>query len=178
MKKNGFTLIELLIAIVIIVILLGAGVPSFSEYYQKLKMTRLAGDIQSFMSMARSESVLRNKKIYLHLIGLDTTGVKNNWCLLLSVNNAATDCDDDPIYLVRGSDYKNITVKQELSSNVLEFGGINGRPSLSSIGTNGYGDIVSFHQKTEKALMAKVHIFGRSKVCGVGGEWYGSVICL
>lgn len=177
MKKNGFTLIELLIAIMVLIVLLGAGVPSFSEYYKKLKMKRLASDIQSMMSMARSESVLRNQKIYVHMIGLDTAGVKNNWCLLLSVNNTAIDCDDDPIYLVRGEDSQDITVKQELSSNVLEFGGINGRPSLPSIGVEGYSDILSFHQKAEMPLIVKVHIFGRSKVCGVGGDWYETKAC-
>lgn len=177
MKKNGFTFIEMLIAIVVLGILLGTAIPSFSEYQKKLRVKSLASEVEQFMSMARSEAVLRNTPMFVHLIGLDSFGAQTNWCLLLSESSAVTGCHDHSIYLVRGQDHKYLTVRKELTSDVVEYDSINGRPVFSTMGVAGYTDILSFYQNVQQPLMTKVHFLGRSKVCGVGGDWYGIKGC-
>lgn len=177
MKNRGFTLIEMLITFVVLSILLTAAMPRFSALNQKLKIQRLATEIEGIVSMARSEAVLKNQSMYLHLIGLNTTGVHGGWCLMLSESNSVTGCDDNPLYLVNAVDHQGMTVTQEITSNAIEFEPINGQPVFSSMGTDGYTDMLSMYKDATQPLMAKVHFFGRSKVCGVGDDWYGVKRC-
>ena len=52
----------MVISLMVLTILLGVAIPSFSEYQKKLRINRLASEIEYVMSMARSEAVLRNQK--------------------------------------------------------------------------------------------------------------------
>jgi type IV fimbrial biogenesis protein FimT len=54
------TLIEIMVAVTIVVILLAAAMPSFSEWIQNSKIRTAAESIQNGISLARSEAVHRN----------------------------------------------------------------------------------------------------------------------
>lgn len=67
MKANsaGFTILELMVAIAVLAILAGVGVPSFREFLRNSRMTAAANDIITDFSLARSESVKRRVAVTL-----------------------------------------------------------------------------------------------------------------
>ncbi|EHA1082327.1 prepilin-type N-terminal cleavage/methylation domain-containing protein [Photobacterium damselae] len=65
LKCRGFTLLELIIAMSVMVVLLGAAAPSFSDLIERNKIKRLATEIEWLLVHAKSEAVMRGKKVYV-----------------------------------------------------------------------------------------------------------------
>lgn len=57
---RGFTLIELMIAVVLLALLLGLGLPSFSQWLQNSQIRTAADSTLSGLQQARAEAVRRN----------------------------------------------------------------------------------------------------------------------
>lgn len=58
-RMSGVTLIELLVTLVVLAILLGLGVPSFTNIIQNNRSTALANDMVTALNLARNEAVRR-----------------------------------------------------------------------------------------------------------------------
>jgi len=67
MSLTGFTFIELLLTIIIIGILIGISVPTFSRTFDNLKLNNFSRDLQTFMNYLRDRSVVEVEIIYLNL---------------------------------------------------------------------------------------------------------------
>lgn len=62
-KSYGFSLIELMVAITVLAVLLGVGLPSFNNVIQNSRSTALANEIVTSLNLARSEAVKRTQSI-------------------------------------------------------------------------------------------------------------------
>lgn len=69
----GMTLIELLIGFVIVGVLLGLGVPSFSAWMQNLQVRNAAESIFNGLQLARASAVQRNKSVSFTMAGPDSS---------------------------------------------------------------------------------------------------------
>jgi type IV fimbrial biogenesis protein FimT len=77
-KLRGFTLIELLIALAIMALLLGLGLPAFTAWLANSKVRNAAETLQTGLSLARSEAMRRNQTVEFMLtndeVNLGTVG--------------------------------------------------------------------------------------------------------
>lgn len=64
-SEQGFTLTELLIAVVVIGILAALAAPSFNDLIKSQRIKTLASDLNSSLTLARSEAIKRNKNVTL-----------------------------------------------------------------------------------------------------------------
>ncbi len=64
-RAMGVTMLEILVAIAILAILLGIGVPSFRETFAEARATTRANDLARALAMARSEAIRRNIRVTL-----------------------------------------------------------------------------------------------------------------
>jgi type IV fimbrial biogenesis protein FimT len=64
-QTQGMTLVELLVAVAILAILLGIGVPSFQQTFAETRVATRSNDLLSALAMARSESIRRNIRVTL-----------------------------------------------------------------------------------------------------------------
>lgn len=88
--QRGFTLIELMITLVIGVILLAVGIPSFKSITDNTRMAASANNLVMAMLLARSEAVKTGLEVYVapldpaegwgggYIVGFDLSNPKNN----------------------------------------------------------------------------------------------------
>lgn len=62
-KQNGVTLIELMIAIAVLAVLLGIGIPSFQETIRTNRVAAITNDLVAALQFARSEAVRRGVNV-------------------------------------------------------------------------------------------------------------------
>lgn len=74
---RGFNLLELTITIAILSILLLIAVPNFDGMTSRIKMNRLASELNSFLVQAKSEAVMRNKKLFAHFSFNSSNSISN-----------------------------------------------------------------------------------------------------
>jgi type IV fimbrial biogenesis protein FimT len=71
-KSAGFTLIELLVAVMVLIILVGLGMPSFLQMLRNSEMRAAAEGVANGLQRARAEAVSRNAKVQF-VLGLGTS---------------------------------------------------------------------------------------------------------
>ncbi|UHD16158.1 GspH/FimT family pseudopilin [Thiocapsa bogorovii] len=89
----GFTLLELMIAVTILVILTGIGVPSFSNFVASQRTIAAAGDFQMALWRTRSEAIRLNRDVTLSPTDAEI-GWESGW--------VANDPSDDDHALIHG----------------------------------------------------------------------------
>lgn len=62
-SQRGFNLVELMIAITVLSVLLGIGVPSFTEMIRNNRLVAQANELVTALSFARSESLKRGIRV-------------------------------------------------------------------------------------------------------------------
>jgi type IV fimbrial biogenesis protein FimT len=75
---RGFTLPELLIVMTILVVLLGAGLPSFGEFVRNQRVKTASFDLFSSLVLARNEAITRNASVTMQPNGGAWT---NGWTI-------------------------------------------------------------------------------------------------
>ena len=61
--QRGFTLIELMVTLVVLVVLLGVGIPSFNNWVVSTRMDTATMNLAGILKQARSEAVSRQRVI-------------------------------------------------------------------------------------------------------------------
>jgi type IV fimbrial biogenesis protein FimT len=126
-SASGFTLLELLTAIAIVAILLGIGVPSFSEAMRRNRIASVTNDLSAAFALARSEAVKRGMPVTVcgSNIDLSACGDSMDWSggLLVFHDDSGVagtlDGSDEVIQKTPGAVDKNVTLSTD--RNFLTF---------------------------------------------------------
>src|SRR5215831_9254005 len=78
-RSIGFTVIELMIAVSIIAILMVVAAPSLRDVIRNARMTSLANDIMTDLSLARGEAVKRGVRISMCASNTGTACTNTEW---------------------------------------------------------------------------------------------------
>lgn len=141
MRNRGFTLVELIMAVLIIVILVAIGGPSFSTTLDRLRVQKTAEFLEQLINTARSEALRRNTDIYLDITG-------NAFCL-----GTSTPCTGN----IRADSFTtSVTVTPTITS--LKFDNVRGLPP-----SNGAEYTITGKEATSKV---SVNMLGLIKISG------------
>lgn len=93
--RNGFTLVELLIVLVIALILLAAGLPSFQNFIRDQRVRAITSDMLGDFALARSEAVRFSGRVVIARAGFGgctVTGTtwREGWCIFVDNNGNTT----------------------------------------------------------------------------------------
>ncbi|WP_072055527.1 GspH/FimT family pseudopilin [Aliivibrio fischeri] len=169
--NRGFTLLELLITVTVLAILLSVAAPNFNTINNSVKMERLATELNGFLIQAKSEAVLKNKDLWVHISFPKTEENKvGSWSLVLRDSSALS---GNMIAYLDGSNFKDITLKHTYTYQKTKFEGIRGRPAPGSF---------TFYPNTDTTKALKVFLSnppGRIKICydNTSGTLYGYNSC-
>lgn len=147
---RGLTLVELLVVLVIVAILLGLGVPSFSRLMDHTRVATAAQRLQAHLSLARSEAVRRGLRVTLcksadGLTCAAAGGWQQGWILF---TDAQATGQPAGLPLARGEAL---------------------HPSLSASGNGSVADYVSYTEAGQPQLLAGGFQAGTIRVCGKPG---------
>ncbi|ENM5774268.1 GspH/FimT family pseudopilin [Vibrio mimicus] len=163
---RGFTLLELLITVAVLTALLLFAAPNLSKVSQQTKMVNLANEIQGFLIQAKSEAVLRNKDLWIHIQGLSTVNVTGNWKMTLTTSSAS---GTDSLAVFQGDRYRNIYVRS--NRDKIKFDRVMGNPQIS-------GSISIKEAVTDYSLNVSFsNRAGRIRICSENGVKYGYNQC-
>jgi type IV fimbrial biogenesis protein FimT len=112
-QMRGFTLLELLITLAVAAILLSIAVPSFSTAIQNNRMTTQINELNSALSLGRSEAVKRNNPITIcqSSNGTSCTGDwEDGWIVFVDPNADGVVADPVDIVSVHGALPANINI--------------------------------------------------------------------
>ncbi len=160
LKCRGFTLLELIIAMSVMVVLLGAAAPSFSDLIERNKIKRLATEIEWLLVHAKSEAVMRGENVTVSISGAST--------LIWSIN--ATTSSGIKLSEIDSTNFKNIELNTTFRTGVVTFNKLNGKPNFSG----GYQFNIPTKDKVKVAVNTMT---GRIYSCGVDGAIYGYKEC-
>lgn len=128
---RGFTLLELLITISVLSILLATAAPSFSSTSQSVQMQSLATELFGFLSQSKSEAVMRNKKLYVHLsMAKNVPAEKGAWSLSLTDSASGT---GNTILYMSGEAYSKLSITHGYAGDNISFDGVRGRPKSGGL---------------------------------------------
>ena len=94
-KQTGFTLIELMVAIFVLAVLLGIGVPNFRDFIRNSRITGATNDLITDFNLARSEAVKRRVPVTLcksqngTTCDADATAAFTRWIVFVDDANPA-----------------------------------------------------------------------------------------
>ena len=77
--QKGFTLVELLIAMALAAVLLGIGVPAFTDFIRTNRMIGVTNELVTALQFARSEAVKRNNNVTVCVSGDGASCTGGNW---------------------------------------------------------------------------------------------------
>ncbi|MBD1555905.1 prepilin-type N-terminal cleavage/methylation domain-containing protein [Vibrio sp. S9_S30] len=163
---RGFTLIELLITLALLSILLGAFAPSYKSLTDGNRITRLSNELQAFLIEARSEAVMRNQDLWVH-VTVSGASKNGDWTIDLRETNAVSGA---LVQSISGAPFKTIHLNSNHASP-FKVEGVNGRIQ---------GGSFKFSYKEDMSDGGSVitHFTnGRVRVCGSRGNTHGFKEC-
>lgn len=93
-KQQGFTLIEIMIAVVLVIILSGAGLYGWQSFRLHQRLWQTAWQVRNYLELLRDDANWQNRD---H--GISVSKTEDGWCLLSSVNEQAGCTADNPFAL-------------------------------------------------------------------------------
>lgn len=145
--------------------------PNFSKVNQQAKVVNLANELQGFLIQAKSESVLRNQDLWVHIQGFPSS--TGNWKLILaSVSDVSTITSNNTIAELQGNRYRNLLVSSSNTLTSVKFDHVMGNPQEA-------GSIVIKQSESDRSpIKVIVHNrAGRIKVCTENEAKYGFEKC-
>lgn len=166
-KASGFTLLELVITLVVLSVLVTAAAPSFSQIIESSKMKRLATELEWLMVQAKSEAVMRNQEVTLHMIDIgdeDKPNITSDWQI------EVRDASGGMISYLDGNHFKNIEIYQNFPNEKLIFDSLYGKPKA-------HGSLYFNFPNKQKLRTTIFNRTGRVYSCSYNAKGYGYERC-
>ncbi|WP_157822445.1 GspH/FimT family pseudopilin [Psychromonas sp. Urea-02u-13] len=155
---KGFSLIEMLIAIAVVAIILAIGLPSFKAMFDGNKLKGGSDGVYFMLSLAKTESIKRNKDIYLKI----TPGT--NWCIGVNEDNASCDCNATPstcdITSINSVGYEGLTLSSTYTGP--KFDRVRGAFDEPD-------KFFTLQSGSNTSVQIRLNILGSVRMCGVNG---------
>lgn len=118
--STGFTLLELMTTVTVAAILLGIGVPAFSDIIRNNRLTAAANDLLHSTQLARSEAVKRQAAVVICASDDSTLevpscsdGAFTDWIVFVDTNGNWSVDDPEPVIERHGALHPSVIVRND-----------------------------------------------------------------
>lgn len=142
-RQAGFNILELMITMMIAGLVLGIGVPSFTQFIANSRMAGAANDLTTSIHTARTEAVKRRGTVTICASSnwsdanpdCDLGGGTTGWIVFADVNGNVSVDGGDTVVLAHPPLNASLTFAfDDVSAPYIQFGG-NGFPQTAAAGT-------------------------------------------
>ncbi len=135
-QQQGFTLIELFITMLVALVLVGIGIPSFSSALKNSRLSKSTNDLITSLHRARSEALKRGRHVRMCADSgnCDNSNWENGWIVFVDKNENGTKDADEDLIIEQGEQNKNTIRFNGSNDQTFGFNG-RGKPLNSNIGT-------------------------------------------
>lgn len=168
---RGFTLLELLLSISVLAVLVSLAVPAFGRLTGTQEMTALAVELQSFITLSKSEAARRNQDMWAHIVfhPSDDSEEPRQWQIILTDGESLA--ASRKLQVIQGRRYSQLVLYSEYTADQIKFDGVRGKVK------NGH---LWFHpeKQPDNVLVLKTS-YGASRtvICGREKMAYGYPVC-
>ncbi|MFW7523842.1 GspH/FimT family pseudopilin [Vibrio ostreicida] len=121
--SRGFTFFELIITLLLISLMVLAVSGRLNSLSPSLKMARLATELKGFILLAKSQAIMRQQSVWIHL---EWPEVGPYWQLTLT--DSAKLNEGVVILRLSGKPFSGLKLKSNYSDNQISFDPFHGRP--------------------------------------------------
>ncbi|CCN50827.1 conserved hypothetical protein [Vibrio nigripulchritudo MADA3029] len=163
-SNSGFTLIELLVTLAVMIVLISAFAPSYSNIIESNRETKIQSELEELFNMSRNEAVTQNKVMYLHFVGLPKDNkVTTDWCVLLTTSSTAPLCNASAVFSIHSAHHQKITMERTYPDAYIKFNEVNGKPVLSHLDPTGRQSVIKFYANAADIVEFKSNFWGRAE---------------
>lgn len=169
---KGFTLVEMMVAIAILAILATMAAPSFNSFFDRYRVKRAADTVSAFLINTKSEAIKRNATVRAVF---QSAGSGATWCVGMTTD-ASCDCTvanscqfkladgtpDGADRLVRGSDFKDVTLTSPADGAMFSF-----KPLRGTVETSNNAQVQSANGLQVRVVVKNTT--GRIRLCSPSG---------
>lgn len=160
--QNGFTLVEMMVVVAIFAILATIAAPSFNSFFDRYRVKRSADTVSAFLINTKSEAIKRNATVRTVFKSSSTS-----WCAGMTTADTcdctvAGSCQIDGVdRLIRGSDFKGVTLTSPADGAMFSF------TSLRGAANSGNAQVQSADGLQVRVVVAGT---GRIRLCSPSGS--------
>ena len=159
-RQKGFTLIELMITLVVLVIVLSLGVPSFVTWIKNNRLDTSTRSIAGALKLARSEAISRQSTISISPGTTDNLGNWSNGAHIYTetiATGSAYATSDTLIKDIR-ADMSGITITDDDPNNTIAF------TSTGALGAGTATTITLCQSSGKRGSTVTVNFIGRTSI--------------
>lgn len=156
---RGFTLVELMVTLLVASILLGIGVPAFSNLAEQTRLTTTTNQFLANLHMTRSEAIRRGALVTLCTSTDGATCTDTNWDAgwILFANPGRSNQPTDP-------------------DSILRVGNAWTDPSIAVTGNQPVSQHISYNPLGQSERLSGALLMGTVTICATGAEGRAIVI--
>ena len=134
-RQQGFTLIELFVTMLVALILVGIGIPSFSSAMKNTRLSKSTNDLITTLHRARSEALKRGRDVRICAGDGDcnSSNWESGWVAFVDENSDGDIDTDEEIIIQQNPQNKNTIRFNGSNINTFGFNG-RGKPLNNNVG--------------------------------------------
>lgn len=164
-RPLGFSVVELMAVLVIVIILLAIGIPSFASLIQKSKLSTTANDFLASINLTRSEAIQRGERV--DMVPIDEAGDwAKGWAVFIDKNGNLKPDDGENLIFSHGPAPTGVTIKSNLTDSTVQYLAYTGAGRTRTNSSHYRTQFGTFtFQLDRKSRKIKLNFLGRPRIC-------------
>jgi type IV fimbrial biogenesis protein FimT len=165
----GFSLVELMVTLAVAAILLGIGIPGFSELIENQKIAATTADFVAAINLTRSAAIQRGMRV--DLVPADGKNWAAGWIIFVDGNSDLRPDSGEPLIFLHGAVANRLSITSNLtddSSTYLAYTGT-GRTRTNRNGQQPQSGTVTL-KLGKQVRKIKINFLGRARACNPSEE--------
>lgn len=164
-RHTGFSIVELMVILLIAVILMAIGIPSYQAMIQNHRLITATNALFMAVNLTRSEAIHRGVRVDMVPSG-DGTKWTNGWVIFVDENNNQRPDQNETVIYSHGELHRDVRITPSFTDSKVQYIAYNGtgrtRTNANSQTSQSGNWLLEAGPKSRKVV---INFLGRARVC-------------